>query len=171
MKTTAEKTRDDYSDREARDANRDPITGEPGAHPVGVGVGAASAGAAGAAIGAVAGPIGGVVGGVVGAVAGGAMGKGVAEAIDPTVESDYWRTHHSGEPYYNSSVPYEDYEPAYRLGYESYGRADGRTLDEIDDELRAAWEKRDAPSRLDWESARPAVHAAWNRVDAAYKGD
>ena len=33
------------------DANRDPITGAPGAHPVGTGVGAAGGGAAGAAIG------------------------------------------------------------------------------------------------------------------------
>ena len=32
------------------DANRDPITGAPGAHPVGTGVGATGGGAAGAAI-------------------------------------------------------------------------------------------------------------------------
>src|SRR5438105_822724 len=39
------------------DANRDPITGEPGAHPVGTGVGTAAGGAAaGAAGGAAAGP-------------------------------------------------------------------------------------------------------------------
>ena len=65
--------------------NRDPITGEPGAHPVGTGVGAAAGGvAAGAAVGSVAGPIGTAVGAAVGAVAGGLAGKGVAEKIDPT---------------------------------------------------------------------------------------
>ncbi|NJL23055.1 MAG: hypothetical protein HC895_23115, partial [Leptolyngbyaceae cyanobacterium SM1_3_5] len=37
------------------DSNPDPITGEPGAHPVGTGIGAAGAGAAGAAIGGVVG--------------------------------------------------------------------------------------------------------------------
>ena len=67
--------------------NRDPLSGEKGAHPVGVGLGAAGAGAAGAAIGSVVGPAGtaagAVVGAVVGAVAGGLAGKGVAEAIDP----------------------------------------------------------------------------------------
>ena len=58
----------------------DPITGEPHAHPVGVGVGALSAGAAGAAFGAlVAGPIGVVVGAAIGAIAGGLAGKEVAE--------------------------------------------------------------------------------------------
>ena len=36
--------------KKATDANRDPITGTPGAHPVGTGVGAAGGGSAGAAI-------------------------------------------------------------------------------------------------------------------------
>ena len=45
-------------DRDA-DANRDPISGAPGAHPVGTGVGAIAGGAAaGAAVGTVAGPVG-----------------------------------------------------------------------------------------------------------------
>jgi outer membrane lipoprotein SlyB len=68
--------------------NRDPITGAPGAHPVGVGLGAAAGGiAAGAAVGTVAaGPVGTVVGAAVGAIAGGLGGKAVAEKLDPTVE-------------------------------------------------------------------------------------
>ena len=66
-------------------ANRDPLTGAPGAHPIGTGVGAAAGGiAAGAAVGSVAGPVGTAVGAAVGAVAGGLAGKGVAENIDPT---------------------------------------------------------------------------------------
>ena len=59
-------------------AHPDPITGEPGAHPVGVGVGALGAGAAGAAIGAIGGPIGMLIGAAIGAVAGGLAGKEVA---------------------------------------------------------------------------------------------
>ena len=67
-------------------AKLDPITGEPGAHPVGTGVGAAAGGiAAGAEAGSVAGPVGTVFGAAVGAVAGRLVGKGVAEKIDPTV--------------------------------------------------------------------------------------
>ena len=66
--------------------NRDPISGAPGAHPVGVGIGAAAGGlAAGAAAGTVAaGPVGTVVGAAVGAVIGGLGGKAVAEHFDPT---------------------------------------------------------------------------------------
>src|SRR3954447_11610765 len=64
-------------DVQSTDSNRDPITGEPGAHPVGAGVGAAVGGAAtGAAAGAVAGPVGAVVGAVAGGVVGGLAGKG-----------------------------------------------------------------------------------------------
>src|SRR6266851_3247743 len=49
--------------------NPDPITGKPGAHPVGTGAGAAGGGLAGAAIG-------GAVGGPVGAAVGAAVGGG-----------------------------------------------------------------------------------------------
>src|ERR1700693_4408422 len=68
--------------------NRDPITGAPGAHPVGVGLGAAAGGiAAGAADGTVAGCPGGTgVGAAGGAVAGVLGDKAVAEHFDPTMQ-------------------------------------------------------------------------------------
>lgn len=64
--------------------NRDPITDEPGAHPVGTGLGAGGGAVAGAALGAVGGPLGVAAGAVVGAVLGGLAGHGAAEAISPT---------------------------------------------------------------------------------------
>src|SRR6476659_6013277 len=71
---------------ERPETNPDPITGAPGAHPVGVGLGAAAGGiAAGAAAGTLAaGPIGTVVGAAIGAVVGGLAGKGAAESVNPT---------------------------------------------------------------------------------------
>src|SRR5687768_18466963 len=79
-------------DAKRGDANRDPISGAPGAHPVGTGLGAAAGGmAAGAAVGTVAGPVGTAVGAAGGAVVGGLAGKGSAEMIDPTAEEAYWR--------------------------------------------------------------------------------
>jgi hypothetical protein len=87
-------TPENYMDNDSKDGtptqvatNLDPITGAPGAHPVGVGLGAAVGGiAAGAAAGTVAaGPLGTVVGAAVGAVAGGLGGKAVAEHFDPTL--------------------------------------------------------------------------------------
>ena len=54
-----------------KDANKDPISGAHGAHPVGVSLGAVGVGAAtGAAGGAIAGPLGAVAGAAVGAVVG-----------------------------------------------------------------------------------------------------
>jgi hypothetical protein len=71
---------------ERPESNPDPITGAPGAHPIGVGLGAAAGGiAAGAAAGTLAaGPIGTVVGTAIGAVVGGLAGKGAAESMNPT---------------------------------------------------------------------------------------
>lgn len=146
--------------------NRDPITGAPGAHPVGTGVGAAGGAAAGAAIGSVAGPAGTLVGGAIGAVAGGLVGKGVAEGIDPTVEEAYWREQHTAKPYYESTYDYDtDYAPAYRYGWESRSRYNDRKFDEVDSDLERNWENAKQKSRLSWEKAKLATRDAWHRVD------
>lgn len=153
------------------DANLDPITGAPGAHPVGTGVGAAGGGAAGAAIGAIGGPVGAAVGMVAGAVAGGLAGKGVAEKIDPTVEDAYWRTNYLKTSYVDREVPYASYQPAYRVGYEGYGRYRGRKFEDVEADLKRAYEKSKATSGLAWERARHAVRDAWRRVEKALPGD
>jgi len=81
------------------DLHPDPISGAPGAHPVGTGVGAVAGGAAaGAAVGAMAGPVGALVGVAVGAVVGGLAGKGMAEMIEPTAEPAYWRENDARAP-------------------------------------------------------------------------
>jgi len=153
------------------DANADPITGEPGAHPIGTGIGAAGAGTAGAAIGGVVGgPIGAVVGAVVGSVVGGLAGKGVAEQINPTMEEEYWRTNYSSRSYVDKQEKYEDYQPAYRTGYEGYSRYAGRTYDEVEPDLRRDYETNHSAG-LGWEKAKHAVKDAWQRVESAVPGD
>ena len=59
--------------------NRDPITGEPGSHPIGTAVGGLGGAAAGAAIGAIGGPLGMLIGGAIGAIAGGSAGHAAGE--------------------------------------------------------------------------------------------
>ena len=86
-------------ENERNDANRDPLTDAPGAHPVGVGVGATGGAATGAAIGTLGGPIGTVIGAAIGGVAGGLAGKAVAESVNPTLEDAYWRSNYNGRPY------------------------------------------------------------------------
>ncbi|MBW4466429.1 MAG: hypothetical protein KME07_13475 [Pegethrix bostrychoides GSE-TBD4-15B] len=156
------------------DANPDPITDEPGAHPVGTGVGAAGVGVAATAIGvAVGGPVGGAVGAVVGAVAGGLAGKAVAEQIDPTVEDEYWRTNYSSRPYVESDYQYNDYSPAYRTGYEGYSTygAQGMTYDAAEPRLREDYERHPHKGRLAWEKAKYATRDAWDRVERSLPGD
>ena len=146
-------------------ANRDPITKAPGAHPVGTGVGAAAGGAAGAAIGtAVAGPVGTAVGAVVGAVSGGLAGKAAGEAVNPSIEDAYWNENYRTQSYYRDGLTYDDYAPAYRLGYEGRGRYVGRKFDEVESELKSEYEKVKGKSKLAWEDAKHATRSAWDRV-------
>jgi hypothetical protein len=156
--------------------NRDPITGTPGAHPVGTGIGAVAGGAAaGAASGIVAGPIGTVVGAAVGAVAGGLAGKRVARLLDPGTENDFWRANFSTRPYVQPGASFSDYGPAYAYGLESWGRNPGSQFDEIEANLAQDWEGSRGTSTLRWERARHAVRDAWDRasdiVEKALPGD
>ncbi len=154
-------------DRE-RDANRDPITGAPGSHPIGTGVGAAAGGmAAGAAAGMVAGPAGAIAGGVIGAIVGGLAGKGVAEMIDPTAEEAYWRENYIGRPYVREGSTFDDYAPAYRYGLDAYPRYAGRTFDDVEPELRHDWQGARGSSTLAWDDAKHAARDSWHRVSDA----
>ena len=149
------------------DNNRDPITGTPGAHPVGTGAGATGGALAGAAVGAVGGPIGAAVGLVAGAVVGGLGGKAVAESLNPTVEDAYWRERYVDESYYEPGLGYDDYRPAYELGWSTRATRD-TAFDEIEPSLGAEWAGRRGTSTLDWPRARDASRAAWDRADTTY---
>ncbi|MBY0112934.1 MAG: hypothetical protein K2Y21_08940 [Phycisphaerales bacterium] len=154
-------------DANATSANNDPISGAKGAHPIGVGVGAVGVGAAaGAVAGAVAGPIGAVAGAVGGAVIGGLVGKEAAEAINPTTETEYWRTRHSSQPYAQSPNSYADYAPAYQYGWESYRtrRPEHTTFEQAETDLARGWQDAKGRSNLHWAQVRAATRDAWNRV-------
>jgi hypothetical protein len=146
-----------------RDDNSDPITGEPGAHPIESGVGAAVGGfAAGAALGALGGPIGAAAGAVVGGVVGGLAGKEVGEQIDPTSEDAFWRENYRHQKYVEKGADYSTYQPAYRYGWEARSAFAGQPFDEIEPELKAGWERQERP--LGWDKARHATKDAWFRV-------
>ena len=157
-------------------ANRDPITGAPGAHPVGTGIGAAAGGmAAGAAVGSVAGPVGTAVGAAVGAVVGGLAGKGIAEKIDPTIEEAYWRENYVSRPYVNKGSTFDDYGPAYMYGVDNYSRYQGRKFEDVESELGRDWQRAKGKSRLAWDEAKYATKDSWHRlsdtVERATPGD
>jgi phage tail tape-measure protein len=159
-------------EEELKDArNEDPITGEPGSHPVGVGVGTAAGAAAGGAIGAIGGPVGAAVGAIVGGVAGAAAGKAGGEAVNPTVEDEYWREAHARQEYADAADNYEDdYAPAYQLGWEGPNRY-GTDFNTAENSLRTDWEERKGKSKLDWQVAKNAVRSGWHRIERKLPGD
>jgi phage tail tape-measure protein len=154
-----------------KQANRDPLSGAPGAHPVGVGAGAAAGAATGAAVGSLAGPVGTAVGSVVGGVAGGLAGKGIAENIDPTVEDAYWRENYASRPYVEQGSPYDEYRDAYQYGWQAKNRYGELNWDDIEEDMERNWEKNRGQSRLDWPSAKSATRDAYDRVDLASRRD
>lgn len=150
-----------------RDSNPDPITGEPGSHPVGVAGGGTGGALGGAAIGgAIGGPVGAAVGGAIGAVAGGLAGKGAAEAVNPTEEESYWRQNYKTRPYYKSGREFDEYHPGYRYGWESASRPEfhGRRFEEIENDLSSNWNKVRGASKREWNDVRDATRDAFDRV-------
>ncbi len=150
------------------DANRDPITKEPGAHPVGVAGGSAGGAATGAAIGmAVGGPVGALAGGVIGAVAGGYAGKAAGEAVNPTEEDAYWNKEHKSRPYFKSDRDYSFYQPAYRHGWESAANPDyaNRRFEEVEPDLEKGWTAKNSDtSNNNWRDVRDAARDSFDRV-------
>lgn len=156
-------------------ANPDPITKAPGSHPVGTGVGAAAGGAAGiggaiaagALAGSVVGPVGTAVGAAVGAVAGGLIGKGVAEGINPSVEHEYWRKNYATRPYAAAGTSYDEYGPAYQLGWESRASHADQSFEQVESSMGSDWDRARGKSHLKWDQARKAARDAWDRVDSS----
>lgn len=165
MANIKESTKNVNPDKQG-DANLDPISGEVGAHPVGTGVGAAGAGTVATVIGgAVGGPVGAVVGAVIGSVVGGLAGKDVAEQVNPSFEDTYWQETYTSSGYAEEDKTYEDYQPAYRTGYEGYDRygKSGRTYSEVETDLQRDYQSNQT-GNLPWEQAKRAVKDAWNRA-------
>lgn len=158
------------STTDQNDANLDPISGQPGAHPVGTGVGAAGIGSVATVVGSVVGgPIGAVVGAVVGSVVGGLAGKSTAERINPTSEDNHWRENYSSRPYVEPGATYEEYQHAYRVGYEGYDRYGntGRNYSDAEPDLQSYYETTNQQGKLTWEKAKYAVRDAWDKAAAS----
>jgi hypothetical protein len=144
--------------------NTDPITNEPGSHPIEAGIGAAVAGvAAGVAAGAVAGPVAAAVGAAAGAVAGGYAGKGIGELIDPTTEDNWLRDHFKSRPYVQEGDRFEDFAPAFRYGALAESKYGDAGIDLMDDQLQSDWEAS-KDGDMPWTKAKGAVQDAYDRT-------
>lgn len=88
------------------------------------------------------------------------------EPVDPVAEDLFWQRAFITEPYFDASMTYDDYAPAYGAGIAMrLGEHGERSWEEVEPAMKALWPHRKGMSRLDWEQAREPALAAWQRVD------
>ena len=80
--------------------------------------------------------------------------------MNPAAEDTYWRDSYTKAPYYSSQYTYDDYGPAYKLGYNSRGRYVGQSFDSVENDLANDWNSVKGSSRLTWNEAKAASRAA-----------
>ena len=91
--------------------------------------------------------------------------------LDFAAEDKYWRDTYQREPYYSRDTTYDDYAPAYRVGWEGASRYGGKRFDDVEGDLRRDYDSARGKSSLGWEKAKAAARAAWDRVERAMPGD
>jgi len=101
-------------------------------------------------------------------------GRVPEDGVPREAVSDYWRERFSAEPYYESNLAFEDYEPAYYLGYSSRHtrtRADEviEAYEQVEAELESRWAREQATSKLTWAQARNAVRRGWDESTALHQ--
>ncbi|RYD63293.1 MAG: hypothetical protein EOP84_33785, partial [Verrucomicrobiaceae bacterium] len=118
-------------------------------HLLGTSIGALGGAMTGAAVGSVAGPVGTVAGAIAGGAFGAVAGAAYSLGVDPEVETSYWHDHYQNEPYYRNEYAFEDYGPAYRLGWQLY--SPHVSFETAEETMSEEWAKDRGASRLEWE--------------------
>ena len=68
-------------------------------------------------------------------------------------------------PYATAGTSYDEYGPAYQLGWESRARHSGQTFEQVESSMGTDWDRSKGKSKLKWDQARNAARDAWDRVD------
>jgi hypothetical protein len=87
------------------------------------------------------------------------------EKVNATVEDAYWRDNYKTRPYATQGSTYDDYQPAYRYGWESRAQHAGKKWNDVEGELGTGWDKVKGTSKLAWNDAKAATRDAWHRAD------
>lgn len=87
----------------------------------------------------------------------------VLRPVNAREEDAFWERAHCSERYFNPGLDYEDYAPAYCVGYIGYAQYGGDYA-EAEKSLWANWQRIKGGSRLSVEQARLAMRAAWDRM-------
>jgi hypothetical protein len=86
--------------------------------------------------------------------------------LDWTTEEEYWRTNYSNRPYVGQNRDFDYWKPAYRYGYDSAQRHQGRGWSDVESDLRTGWDKYEhrGTARSTWEQVKDAVRDGWDRL-------
>jgi hypothetical protein len=90
--------------------------------------------------------------------------------IDAAREDAHWQQAYWAEPYYRNDCSYDDYAPAYCVGYIGYAQYGGR-FDDAEKSLCANWIRIKGDSRLSLEDAMQAIRAAWDHAARQQRAD
>ena len=140
-------------------------------HSLGEGTGAVAGAVTGAAVGTAAGPVGTVVGAIAGGMLGAKAGGSIAEAVNPTEYNKYFESNYRNAPYYSAGRDWNDYEPAYKYGYDTYGQYRGQRFEDVEPQLERDWNSAKAQSGMAWNEAKGAVRDGWHHIERAMPGD
>jgi hypothetical protein len=83
--------------------------------------------------------------------------------VDAREEDAYWHRWYRRERYFRPELDYEDYAPAYCVGYIGYAQYGG-AFDDAEPWLCANWERIKGDSRLKLDEALLAMRSAWDRM-------
>lgn len=83
--------------------------------------------------------------------------------VEPFGDSSYWNQQFKREPYYAEGESYNDYEAAYKGGYEARQRHPDVDFSAAEEQIRREWEANKGASKLAWDRARLAALRAWER--------
>ena len=87
------------------------------------------------------------------------------DALDPSLERDYWHVNYMTRPYYKEGRSFGDYEAAYRYGWESAAKKGEKTFEEAEKaHLASGWTAARGESHASWEEIREATRDAWTRA-------
>ena len=133
---------------------------EPNPQPVGDAVGGIVGAATGASVGAFGGPLGVLIGAAAGALGGWWAGHAVSDVLGDYDDLGHRHRHVSR----TGRTDYEDVRDYYRFGHLASRNPDynGRSFEEVEEDLRRTWSTGDAARYGRWEDVRDYVSEGYS---------
>jgi hypothetical protein len=83
--------------------------------------------------------------------------------VCPEREDAYWQSAYWAQPFHRAELGYDDYAPAFCVGYIGYAQYGGR-FEDAEKSLCANWVRIKGDSRLSLDDAMQAIRAAWEHA-------